>query len=201
MVTGCEFLDHLFQSSKWTSRLAVTIPLMQIIEYVTPVPFSTLIPCDYASRRQYNDIDNFNFLVGLVQCWNTQWHGYPIWYHTSKALPIPRCPNRSLLHCTAVQCFVFQSCTSVLLMIHIYNLLHISTMFRFFHRDLGDLHINTNQLILFCTWLCRTIFCDQIFELQLLVQFLMDFPKFCTGYLPICNLHGWYLIYSITALF
>ena len=33
------------------------------------------------------------------------------------------------------------------------------------------------------------LFCDQIFELQLLAQFLMDLPKICTMYLPICNLH------------
>ena len=33
------------------------------------------------------------------------------------------------------------------------------------------------------------LFSDQIFELQLLAQFLMDFPKVCTMYLPMCNLH------------
>ena len=30
----------------------------------------------YASKRQYNDFDNFNFLVGPVQRRNTQRHGY-----------------------------------------------------------------------------------------------------------------------------
>ena len=34
------------------------------------------------------------------------------------------------------------------------------------------------------------LFCDRIFELQLLAQFLMDFPKICTVHLTICNLHG-----------
>ena len=56
-----------------------------------------------------------------------------------------------------------------------------------FAHDFGALHF--------------ALFCDQIFELQLLTQFLTDFPKVCTMYLPICNLHDWYLIYSITSLF
>ena len=45
------------------------------------------------------------------------------------------------------------------------------------------------------------LFCDRIFELQLLAQFLTDFPKICTMYLPMCNLYDWYLIYLINSLF
>ena len=33
------------------------------------------------------------------------------------------------------------------------------------------------------------LFSNQIFELQLLTQFLTDFPKVCTMYLPMYNLH------------
>ena len=35
-----------------------------------------------------------------------------------------------------------------------------------------------------------TLFSDRVFELQLLAQFLTDFPKICTMYLSMCNLHG-----------
>ena len=88
----------------------------------------------------------------------------------------------------------------------------------------GHLHFTTDAFTspnhcVFITWMVHLEYegllsfaCDfavlhfalfryQIFKLQLLTQFLTDFPKVCTMYLPMCNLHDWYLIYSINFLF